>query len=461
MTRHVLIIGHNLTALVTAYRLLHRGFHISIADTSQKLPLSGNSITTQASGIVSESQISSTDQNHSVPLILHGFYRATWVLLQELSIVWPISQTQSVDLKFGTGGDQTIALPKPSQLSWAHPLARLTFFKALPWTDRWNIINFIEKEWEENRLRQPNSDTDSAESFLIATKQSDHSRSHFWNPLSRFFLQCDLPEASLAAFHEVLSRYWFKQASNATNFLTPGQYLNTLKAELLKRLLDKGVKVYHPNATLLLHTKAERIQSVQLGNDQITAQAYVSTLGPHNLVSLLPERELARNAYFSDLAHIQEHYGLAIQFTLHDIHFPPRIILHAGLFDWITNQTNSDSHKKETVITCMTLRNTIIQEHSEDSLISQAWACIQNIFNLRPTQTQQSSDIHILRRVGPYFPSYRGIRGHRPLPTTPIANLFLACPWTANNLPPSLETEITSANACASALAETFHANLN
>ena len=461
MTRHVLILGHNLTALVTAYRLLQYGFHISIADTSEEPPLLEHAISTQVSDTAPKSKISSIVQKQSVPLILHGFHHATWALHRELSVVWPKTHTQPVDLEFGTEEGQTISLPKPSKLPWVHSLARLTFFKALPWIDRWNIINFIEKEWEENRIRQPHPDTDSAESFLNSAKQSDHSRSYVWNPLSRFFLQCDLPEASLASFCEVLSRYWFTQASNARNFKAPNQYLNTLKTELLKRLLNKGVKVYPPNTRLLLHTKAERIQCVQVENDQITAQAYVSTLRPHHLLSLLPERALARNAYFSDLGHIQEHYGLVIQFTLHDLLIPPRIILHVGLFDWITNETNSDSHRHETVITCLTLRNTNIQEHSEAWLISQAWACIQNLFNLTPTHTQESCDIRILHQVGPFFPSHRGTRGHRPPQTTPIANLFLAGPWTANNLPASLETEISSANACAFALAKTFFANLN
>jgi len=196
VTRHILILGYNLTGLVTAYRLLQYGFHISIVDTQnhdQPTIHSGAPL----DFIQPRSSLPSLHTRDSLPLVLHGFYHATWTLLQELSFAWPPQSFQSVSLEFGDAGRKPNALPKPSQLAWLHPLTRLTFFKGLSWSDRWNVINFLEKQWEDNLLPNHNPDRDNVENWLISAKQSTHSRSHFWNPLCRFFLSCDLPEASL------------------------------------------------------------------------------------------------------------------------------------------------------------------------------------------------------------------------------------------------------------------------
>jgi uncharacterized protein with NAD-binding domain and iron-sulfur cluster len=101
------------------------------------------------------------------------------------------------------------------------------------------------------------------------------------------------------------------------------------------------------------------------------------------------------------------------------------------------------------------------QEHTEEWLIDNAWACIKNLFNLSPAQTQESCEPQIIRQAGPFFPSHRGSRTHRPLPKTPIPNFFLAGPWTATNLPASLESSIKSANACAEAVATAFYGTLD
>jgi len=462
VTRHTLILGNNLTGLVTAYRLLHYGFHISIVDTQRDVQPTDHSKASQESiELTSRTQTSPLAKNQSIPLILHGFYHATWALMEELPFEWPSQTSQSVRLEFGIEGGNSIALPKPPRLAWFHPLTRLTFFKGLSWSDRWNVLNFLEKQWEDNPRHHHNPDIESVETWLISAKQSEHSRSHFWNPLCRFFLSCDLPEASLSSFIEVLSRYWFGQLTNAATFLAPPKTLGELETELSQWLINKGVRVHSSNAKLHLHTDADGIQAVELGDHHFKAQAYVSALAPQNLLSLLPERALARYTYFSSLAHIREAYGLAIRFTLHDILLTPRLILHSDPFDWITSQPSSQSNRPETVVTCVTLRESMPQEHTEEWLIDNAWACIQNLFNLSPAQTQESCEPQIIRQAGPFFPSHRGSRTHRPLPKTPIPNFFLAGPWTATNLPASLESSIKSANACAEAVATAFYGTLD
>ena len=461
MTRHVLILGNNLTGLATAYRLLHYGFHISIIDTQSLIRPTGPSrVSLETIGPTSRNNSASIQYNQSIPLILHGFCHTTWALLQELSFEWPSQISQSVCLEFGTEKGKPIALPKPSRLAWLNPLTRLTFFKGLSWSDRWNFINFLEKQWEENRLPHHNPDIESAEAWLISAKQSEYSRSKFWNPLCRFFLSCDLPEASLGSFIELLSRYWFSKPTDAATFLAPCQILFKLETELRQLLINKGVRIHPSNERFYLHTDTEGIQSIELGDYHFKAQVYISALAPRELLSLLPERTLAHYAYFSSLDQIPEVHGLAIRFTLHDGPLTPRLIIHSDQFDWITSQPSSQS-RPETAITCVTLRESMVQEQGEGWLIDAAWLRIQNLFNISPTQSQESSEPQVIRQTDPYFPYCRGSRTHRPLPKTPIPNFFLAGPWTATNAPSFLESTIQSANACAEAVATSFYGNLD
>ena len=459
MTRDILILGDNLTGLVTAYRLFHYGYHISIVDTPSPAQTISPSRTSPES--IHSTPSHPLSESGEIPLILHGFYHSTWSFLQELSFDWPPRTPQSVCLEFAAEGRKPIALPKPSRLEWIHPLARFTFFKGLSWSDRWHVINFLEKQWEDNLLPNPNPDIESVEAWLISAKQSEHSRSNFWSPLCRLFLNCDLSQASLSSFLEALSQYWFGQPTDAATFLAPPDTLGKLEAELRQRLINKGVWFHTSKARIHIHTDAEEIQAIELDEKPFKAQAYISALPPRNLLRLLPERALARYAFFNSLAQVPEVWGLAVRFTLNNILIPPRLILNVDPFDWITGQPSEKSDSPKALVTCITLRESIAQKHSEEWLLHTAWSFIQNLFNLSPSHTQEFCEPHIIRQIGPFFPCHRGCRTHRPISKAPLSNLFLAGPWVATNLPPSLESTIKSANACAEAVATYFYGNLD
>jgi protoporphyrinogen oxidase len=462
VTRNILILGDNLTGLVTAYRLLHYGYHIRIVDTQRHLqPTIHQGTLSELPEPTSLPPTPALTESWPIPLILHGFYHSTWALLQELSFEWPPQISQPVCLEFADAGRKPLALPKLSRLKWLHPLTRFTFFKGLSWADRWHVINFLEKQWEDNLLPNPNPDIESVEAWLISAKQSEQSRSNFWNPLCRLFLNCDLSQASLSSFIEALSQYWLGQPTDAATFLAPPEILDKLEAEIRQRLINKGVRVYTSKARVHIHTDAEGIYAIELDEKPFKAQAYISALPPRNLLPLLPERALARYAYFTSLAQIPEAWGLAVRFTLNNILIPPRLILNLDPFDWISAQPSEKSDSPKAVVTCVTLRESTAMKHSEEWLLHTAWTFIQNLFNLSPSHTQEFCEPHIIRQVGPFFPCHRGYRSHRPISKTPLSNLFLAGPWVANNLPSSLESTIKSANACAVAVATSFYGSLD
>ncbi len=454
MTRQILIFGDNLTGLITAYRLLQYGFHITIINYEHRSNWA-NPETAQSDHPPTSrgSQYPFRSHEESLPLIVHGFYRSTWTLLQELSFNVFSESACSVDLEIKSLAGSPVLLSRPCYRHWLHPLARFGLCSGLSWSDRIRFINFFEKQWETHRLPDSNLDNQNVESWLRAAKQSDHSLLSFWNPLCRFFLYCDISQASLGSFIEVCSRYWFQGSGNNHTYLAPSETLAHLETSLREILRRKGVRFRNSTTQLHLDIQTHAIQLAKFDDESFKAQAYISTLPPAQLLSLIPERALARFGYFSALIRIPEARGLAVRFALQDVVSHPRLILNSEPFDWIASQSCSISDTPRTMVTCVKLCQSINQDNTDEWLASAAWNCIQNLLSPGAPNTRESSHLPVIHQIGPLVPCREGSRISRPIPQTPISNLFLAGPWTDTNLPSSLESTIISANAAAAAAA--------
>jgi len=111
------------------------------------------------------------------------------------------------------------------------------------------------------------------------------------------------------------------------------------------------------------------------------------------------------------------------------------------------------------MVTCINIKNASSPEHTDECLRETAWTHILHLFNLSPGQSPLPCEPQVIQSAYTFFPCQTGSRTFRPLPNTPIHNLFLAGPWTATPLPPCLESTVVSAYACARALAECAQAS--
>lgn len=455
MTRHILILSGNLPGLLTAYRLIPYGFRITILEPHSTLsPATSSRHLSELTEPV-HPQPSQSLSAQTSPLILHRFYQATWTLFQELAFEQASQLIQPVDLEFGASGGQPLRLFKAQGFSTLHPLIRLAGFRGLAWSDRWRLINFLEKKWEEQASPDHHTDTLTVESWLNSAQQSALARQRIWNPLCRLFLGCDVTQASLGYFLEVLSRFWLPRPDGPETLLAPPDMLDLLQQELRRVLLEKGVTFYPSSEITLIQADTERIQAIVLANgERLKADIYVSTLSPLELLSLLPERAPARFSCFSHLAHLQEASGTAVQWTLNDTLLPPRLILNSGIFDWVTSQAVPNTDGPKTSITGINLSHSASSLHTDEWLRETAWPHINKMFNISPEQSLPSCEPPVMQSAYRYIPCLAGFRTFRPLPNTPIPNLFLAGPWTATPLPPCLESTVMSAYACARAVTE-------
>lgn len=454
MKRHVLILSGNLPGLIAAYRLIPYGFRMTIFEPCSKFPRE-TSCPHPSESTISENPFFPHFLNgHSPPLILHGFYHSTWSLLQELAFAHTPQTFQGVELEFGTSGGKTVTRPRAQWILTLHPIIRLACFRGLSWSDRWHLMNFLEKKWEGHLPPDHHPDTLTVESWLISARQSALALKEIWNPLCRFFLGCDSTQASLGYFLEVLTRQWFSPSHGSETFLASPDMLNDILQELKQALIAKGVTFLPPQVITRIQAETDRIQAICLDHgERLAADAYVSTLSPSELLSLLPERAPTHFSCFSHLDQLQEGSGTAIQFTFNGALLPPRLILNSGLFDWVSSQSVTGLQESKTTITCVNIRHSQSQAYTDEWLRYTAWTHIQHLLNT-PDQSPLPCEPQMIQSAYTFFPCPIGFRTFRPLSNTPISNLFLAGPWTATHLPPCLESTVLSAYACARALVE-------
>jgi hypothetical protein len=453
VTRHILILGGNLPGLITAYRLIPYGFRITILGHQRDIP-PVTSPHPSSEPAVSRNRFSRLCVPY-LPLNLHAYYYSTWCLLQELEFEQPPRNFHGVDLEFTTSAGTTIPLSQARWLSTLHPIIRLALFSGLAWPDRWRLINFLEKKWEGHFPPDPHSDTLTVESWLLSAGQSALAIQTIWNPLCRFFLACDTSQASLGLFLEVLSRFWLLKSRGPEILLTSPNFLDHVQETLTRVLVAKGVEFSPSHDITGIHADTNRIQTISLANgERLTADAYVSTLAPPDLLRLLPERAPARFSCFSHLAHLQEDRGTAVQFLVNRSPIPARLILNTGLFDWVISQTIADAPEQQSLITCVNLQSFSSQTYTDYWLKNTAWPHIQDLLTIFSGQSPADSEPQVFQSAYTYIPCLTGFRTFRPLSGTPIPNLFLSGPWTATQLPPCLESTVISANACARTLSE-------
>jgi hypothetical protein len=317
------------------------------------------------------------------------------------------------------------------------------------------MINFLEKKWESYIPADHNSDTLTVESWLLSARQSARARKEIWNPLCRFFLGCDVTQASLGCFLEVLSQFWLPRCNGPEIFLAAPDRLVRLQQQLRQVLIAKGVTMYPQKEITNIEAGTEGVQAIVLANgERLTADAYISTFSPPELLRLLPERAPARFSCFSYLDQLHEISGTTLRFTFNSPLLRPRLILNSGLFDWVISQTVSIAHHSKSSVTCVNLINSSSPAYTDEWLKNTAWTHIQHLFKISPEQSFSSCEPQVIQSAYRFFPSLAGLRTFRPLSSTPIPNLFLAGPWTAAPLPPCLESTVRSAYSCARAVTE-------
>ena len=456
MTPHILIIGAGLTGLTTALRLATSGLNVSLVDERQIFPSASSELTIYSkldSQSLSQTENYSQSSN-SLPMVLHGFQYATWSLVQELKTISLLTSYPPARIEFVTSQEKSVQFNPILAPAPIHSLIGLLFFKGLRFSDRWSLLKKLEELWEGGSETPKDLDSQSVTTWLTTLGQSPKAQQDIWHPLCQFFLGMDSRHSSAQYFKETLVQCFMTARQNSRIFIPPLDEETLLLTPLRNFLASQNVTL-HPECTAThFQCDSEGISGVKLSDGRtLTADYYISTLPRRALVACLPERLLAKFAYFSNLCKLEETPTLVVHLEVPCSIPNPRLLLSANTFDWLALRPRSGSSSRTTIVSCVATGKQQLLEKSEHHIFSELSSHLppplnENINTSHPTRLIRNP--HALLACTP------DISAFRPLQKSPIANFFVAGPWTDTSLPPSRESSIVSANLCAQAVNNSF-----
>ena len=453
MNRHIIIIGAGLTGLTTAFRLIPHGFRITIVEKNalgEYLPNDSHHNLEYSTGLPPFQGTS------SFPFVLHRFQIATWTLLKELGTASHLQHETPVRFEFLRSVDHPIAFrsfPAPSPF---HTLLGLLTFRKLSLRDRWSLINMLEKFWEGDNEFPRELDTQTTESWLRSMGQSSLACREVWNPLCQFFLRESLAQSSAHYFSEMIRKCFLSARRNVETHIPRYDETFLLLKPLKKLLVQKGATFCSLKEAVQIQCGSDRILGVTLKDGTtLTADEYVSTIPPNDLVTCLPDRVLAKFSYFCNLSKFPERSELMVQLRMRFASTRPRLLLSSKTFPWMTMRPEPDHPPGTTLVSCVTTEDPTLHSPTDNGLIEQA---VEEIRNGLFPQTQKENlvplEAHVVRYSHAISASQPGISGLRPLQQSPMTNFYLAGPWTDTGLPSSRESSIVSGETCAQAIVD-------
>ena len=439
VTPPIWIIGGTLAGLITAFRLLSYGFHIGILERRP------------------ESQ--KQDQLDLLPPVWPGFFHTTWSLLQEISLPLPRFHTGSIEVL--SPDNHRHRIPRFPVFSGLHVFPELLFFQGLSWRDRLNVLNHVEQGWENNEESVATPDTQTAETWVTAARQSQSAQQEFWNPLCRWLLGCDLSEASLRMFLTTLGQYAQATSAGTQWFFGHLSTQNDLKTGLRELLRKQGVRFHSCEEYPLFQSTGINSENLALAGDAFSESGiYVAALPPEEILPLLPERSLTKFAHLDRVGQIPNYPRTLLTFTISHMKVSPTVILCPDHIDWMIISPPTDSLETDIQVSCLlrdTRDNSSSNPHPD---IPKIWSYLQAALPIPQNHSDTSCPPPVRPQMLSLYPSVLGSRTFRPPNTSPVPNFFMVGPWTATSLSHSMESLVSSANSCAEAIAHRIFSGL-
>lgn len=431
MSGQVLILGGGIAGLTAAFHLRERGFQVTV---TEQAPHVGGRLT------------------HAPPPLLLGAHTATWALLKQLDRNTALQRLRHTPIEFlqADGGRvQFLHLPLPSPLN---TLLGTTLFQGLSMRDRWHLLSFLERTWEQDPPLPNDLEMRNADEWLASIGQSEEARNGVWNTLSRFLLGASIKQASAAIFMRTLQRSFFTGAQ-ATKMVVPLQNAAACLIAPLKARLDAMGVVFRFNTTAShIRFESDRVSSVQFADRQsFTADWYVAALPRRHLTALLPERVVTHYAYFQQLGRLTESPLVLVHLRLDQASIESQVaLLERRPFHWLIRQPDQVLQERTSNVWAVAVGDPTLAAKHDQELIATATEESRRAFPSSEPAQVLGARCHREERaildVGP------GAQQHRPLPQSPFRNFLVAGDWTDTGWPAVLESAILSGQRSAEAL---------
>lgn len=458
MKPHVLVLGDSLAGLVTAWRLSLADFRVTLLKTNEHpQQLTGSpSLSDQ-----SQSSDSSFSENAkalleepSGPHIFLGPCPHTETLWNELGEAIPSLPWNPVSLECQTSSSALSHFRQPWLPAPWHSMWGIATFSALPYGQRWTLLNFLEKVWEGQEELPSSLDLQTSDSWLTNRGQTNDIQKILWNPLCRFLLGTTLSQTRAGTFTSILTRIFFCTRNHRPRVAQMPQLSRLFQHTIIQRLEQQGVSIEHTPSIEHLQVGMDQVTGVCLSDGTLySADWYVAAVHPTKLSSFLPERLLARYSSFHQIHRIT--VAPMVKFKVlsdHKIN-KSRLILRDGQFSWLLCSPTQATKGPCTLISCVSTGDTNFLAESDEHIHACA---LETLHRILPSQAVEGSLHHhrysIVRQPFGFVPQIQGAESPRPTNQSPIKNFLLAGSWTETGAYTEIESAIASGDQCAQAV---------
>jgi uncharacterized protein with NAD-binding domain and iron-sulfur cluster len=430
-TQSVVILGGDPAGLTTAYRLSSHGYRVTIIDCR---PIFGSAL------------IGEDLHTHPDPFTILGCHHATHALLHSLHSNSRLPEEIGIPLEFRLPDGSLVHYPQTSFPAPLHTWANLLKFAGIPWKERWRLASWVEQLWEGDAQLPADLEQCTADDWLASIGQSVQTRRVVWNPLALWLTGNDLSTMSADAFVLSMKPLFFSTRPDSRLSVVQDSLQTCFVQPVTEVLSREGATLLHDTEATQFRYERDRISGVLLQNGSwLQADWYVTALPPQQLTALLPERWMARYAYFQQLTELRSIDSAILHVHADQPCATPRLVLlgetpfHSVLMTAATPDRTSFS------LIATDSQFTHVQADSRlDITISdllRSWGLLASGSTIASTSRR--------RIPGAILSLKPGTKLHRPIQRSPIANLLVAGAWTDTGWPPNLESAIVSGNHCA------------
>ena len=421
----VVILGTSLASLVAAYELARQGYHLTLIEHP-----------------------SWADDLSASEHIL-GCHREMQTLLGAFPESKPPARDPATPLEFFMSDGRIVSYwptALPGSLHW---IAGLVRFRGLSWNDRWQLLSYLERIWEQEISAPTTLDQRTAEVWLASIGQSRSARDHIWSPLVRFLTGNALTDLSAASCARALTPPFLTDARASSCTRLSSSQLQGLHHQLKAALSAVGTQVLAQTDLPYIQFGQHRIDHVRLGDGHmIQATWYLSGIPHHALLKLLPDRLLTRYGYFSQLSDLTDLPAVSVHLTGSAPATIPRLVLLPGqAFQSVTVSTAAPS---SALFELSVVGDVPFIERTEADLIDLAKQELQRLFPALQTIPLHTTALH--RRPRAALSLTSGATILRPIQQSPVQNLLVAGSWTDTGWPTSSESAVISARRCVTAI---------
>ncbi|ULA65393.1 MAG: Phytoene desaturase, pro-zeta-carotene producing [Nitrospira sp.] len=428
-TESVVVLGTSLASLVAAHELARQGYRLTLIDHP-----------------------SWTDDLSTAEHIL-GCHRELHALLGTIPELEPSTLGSAAPIEFALP-DGRIVSYRPTTLPGSlHWIAGLVRFRGLSWNDRWQLLSYLERIWEQEISVPTALDQRTADAWMASVGQSQSARDNIWAPLIRFLTGNTLTTLSAATCARALAPPFLTDARASSCTRLSDAQLQCLHRQLKTALSTLGTQILTQTDLPHIQFGQHRIEHIRLcDGSMMQATWYLSGIPHHALLKLLPDRLLTRYGYFSQLSDLTDLPGLSVQLTGSAPAAMPRLVLLPGEgFQSVSVIPAAGSSSASYELSAV--GELPFLERTETDLLALAQQELRRLFPALGTIPLHPAALH--RRARAALSLASGSTILRPIQQSPVQNLLVAGSWTDTGWPANSESAVVSARQCVTTITGT------